>query len=88
MQFREHPKQLPAWEPELQNNWRGAVIGSWGQFREHGIRDLQGLFQPEFHGHNGPSCTCRKLSMEEIPMEPRLGHCGCRVLVGRVPFPP
>lgn len=25
--------------------------------------------------------------MEEIPVEPRLGHCGCRVLVGRVHLP-
>lgn len=26
--------------------------------------------------------------MEQIPVEPPVGHCGCRVLVGRVHLPP
>lgn len=30
----------------------------------------------------------RELSMEQIPVEPPLGHCACRLLVGRVHLPP
>lgn len=26
--------------------------------------------------------------MEQIPVEPPVGHCACRVLVGRVHLPP
>lgn len=92
MQLCEHPKQLPAWEPELENNWRGAIIESWVKSRStgsllhnhgatHGLCNRQGLFQPEFHGHNSLGHTCRKLPMQKIPVEPCLGHCGCRVLV-------
>lgn len=99
MQLCEHPKQLPAWEPELENNWRGAIIESWVKSRStgslrhshgttHGLCNRQGLFQPEFHGHNSLGHTYRKLPMQKIPMEPCLGHCGCRVLVGRVHLPP
>lgn len=49
--------------------------------------DLPGLFQPQFQGQNSSSCTCRELSMGQTPVEPPLGHCGCRVLMGRVYLP-
>lgn len=52
-----------------------------------GLCDLRGLFQPQFHGQNSSSCPCRELSMEWIPVEPPLGHCGLQGPRGEGSFP-
>lgn len=50
---------------------------SWGHSRSTGwlrhshgaagLRDLQGLLQPEFHGHSGSGCACRTAKGKRFP---------------------
>lgn len=82
------PGSLNSEQLERSRNWKLGSAQSTGPWHSHGLCDLQGLFQPEFHGQNSPSRTCRELSVEQIPVEPPVGHCGCRALVGRVHLPP
>lgn len=63
------PGSLSSQQLQRSRDWKLGSAQSTGSQHSHGLCDLQGLFQAEFHGQNSPSWTCRELSGEQIPVE-------------------